>query len=466
MASLQQQLFVQKKSKKLLNQASDLALEYLETIENSPVVPSRTGIEMLKEFDIDLPDSIGDEQQILEQLASIGCHNTVHYNGGRYYGFVNGGILPIGMATRWLADVWDQNAALNVMSPIAAKLESVCEVWLKQLFNLPEKTVAGLVGGTSVASLCGLAAARYRQLQNLNWDLAQNGTFGAPKLRIIMGTQTHGTVVKMLNLLGFGAADIEWVECDDQGRMIPDLMPALDRTCIVVLQAGNVCSGAFDHFSQLIPKAKQAQAWVHVDGAFGLWAAASPRFSHLTKDVNLADSWSVDGHKTLNTPYDCGVILCADEQALTHALHQQGSYIQSSEERDSMMFTPDMSRRAKGIDLWSCLRYLGRQGIAELIELLHERASYFALQASQIGFKVLNDVVFNQVILQADTEQQTLNTLKKIQASGVCWCGGAKWQGKAIIRVSICAWATTEKDIDDSIEVFAQCLNGSAAGLA
>ncbi|MBU2878162.1 pyridoxal phosphate-dependent decarboxylase family protein [Aliiglaciecola lipolytica] len=459
MSKIQKHMFEQVRTSVLLKQACKSALEYQTDTDEKAIYPSNKDLDLLSAFDGDLPENIGDANALLNLLANQGAQNTVRYSNGRYYGFVNGSALPIGLAAKWLADVWDQNAALFVMSPIAAKLESVCQQWLQQLFQLPENTVAGLVGGTSVASLCGLAAARYRQLTHLGWDIAQHGLFAAPALRIILAKQTHGTVVKMLNLLGFGQQQIEWVECDEQGRMRVDAIPPLDHSCILVLQAGNVCSGAFDDFQTIIPKAQAAKAWVHVDGAFGLWAAASAKFNELTKGVNLANSWSVDGHKTLNAPYDCGIILCADPKALTQALHQQGSYIQTSENRDNMIFTPDMSRRARGIELWACLAYLGKNGIAELVELLHQHAVYFAKNILIAGFKVLNDVVFNQVIICADSDEITVNTLKAIQNSGVTWCGGATWMGRKVIRISICSWATTETEIDKSIAVFSECLD-------
>ncbi|MDO6694455.1 aminotransferase class V-fold PLP-dependent enzyme [Aliiglaciecola sp. 3_MG-2023] len=458
MSKLQNIMFEQVQTSTLLKQACDSAISYQKNSHQRAVYPSQQSLELLKEFDTQLPEHMGDGEAILDLLAKQGELNTVRYSNGRYYGFVNGSALPIGLAAKWLADVWDQNAALFVTSPIAAKLESICQQWLQQLFGLPTNTVAGFVGGTSIASLCGIAAARYRQLSHLGWDITQQGLFAAPALRIILGRQTHSSVVKGLNILGFGQQQIEWVDCDQQGRIKVESIPPLDKSCIIVLQAGNVCSGAFDDFHTIIPKAKAAKAWVHVDGAFGLWAGASQRFATLTKSMHLADSWSVDGHKTLNTPYDCGVILCADASALTQAMQQQGSYIQTSESRDNMMFTPDMSRRARGIELWACLAYLGKSGIAELVDLLHQHAVYFAKQAEIAGFKVLNEVVFNQVILSAGSDESTQNILKSIQNSGVSWCGGATWMGQQVIRISICSWATTQSEIDKSISIFSNCL--------
>ena len=276
---------------------------------------------------------------------------------------------------------------------------------------LPEHTVAGFVSGTSIATLSGLTAARFRQLQELGWDVNQQGLFGAPRIRLILGKQTHGTVSKAISLLGFGQTSIEWLGCDNQGRMIVAEMPDLDPSCILVLQAGNVNSGAFDDFSQICQLANKAQAWMHVDGAFGLWAKASKVFDGQTKDMELAGSWSVDAHKTLNTPYDCGIVLCKDAEALTNSLHQQGSYIQLSEQRDGLLYTPEMSKRARAIELWAAMKYLGRSGMTELVEQLHHHAQLFAELLTDNGFTVLNDVVFNQVIVRCETEQLTQQTL-------------------------------------------------------
>ncbi len=305
--------------------------------------------------------------------------------GGRYFGFVNGGVIPVALAARWLSDFWDQNTALYVISPIAAKLEEVAQSWLRELFGLPERTVAGFVSGSSLAIFCALAAARYRVFQNNGWDINKKGFGGAPRVRIVAGRQAHGTVVKAIALLGFGIDSIEWVDVDDQGRIIPSALPELDASTILILQAGNVSSGAFDPFEDICEKANQARAWVHIDGAFGLWAAASRRLQHLTKGMAKADSFSVDGHKTLNAPYDSGIVLCRDKAALTHALHASGSYIAYSENRDGMLYTPEMSRRARAVELWAALKYLGKEGLDELVYGLHRRAVQMARELAAEG---------------------------------------------------------------------------------
>lgn len=383
--------------------------------------------------------------------------------GGRYFGFVCGSAVPAGLAAKHLATYWDQNSAMDVLSPIASKLESVVEYWLKSIFRLPETMVAGFVSGTSSANLCGLAAARYRLLKNQNWDVNTDGLFGAPAIRVIAGKHAHSTVIKAIGLLGFGQNSIEFVEVDGQGRIVPDLIPELDNRTLLILQAGNVNSCSFDVFSGLCEKARKAGAWVHIDGAFGLWAAAAEKLKHLTLGMEFAHSWAVDGHKTLNTPYDCGIIMCADREALTGALHMSGSYIVVSEARDGMFFTPEMSRRARSVELWATLKYLGRCGVDQMITTMHERAVQFADEISVFdGFTVLNQVVFNQVLVGCESDEMTNKVIENVQALRECWVAGSMWQGRRVIRVSVCSWATTSDDINISVRSFAKALELTA----
>jgi glutamate/tyrosine decarboxylase-like PLP-dependent enzyme len=304
--------------------------------------------------------------------------------------------------------------------------------------------------------LCGIAAARQRNFERLDWDFNRKGYDGAPRLRVVASRQAHATVTKAIALLGFGSDNVEWVDADQQGRIRADLVPVLDESTILVLQAGNVNSGAFDDFKTLCSKAKKAGAWVHVDGAFGLWAAASKRLAHLARGIELADSWSFDGHKTLNTPYDSGIIMCRDRDALANALHAAGSYIVYSDKRDGMLHTPEMSRRARVFELWAALKYLGKSGIDELVYGLHERALQFAAELGQQGFEILNDVVFNQVLVATENEEITAATIEGIQRSGECWVGGTRWHERSVIRVSVCSWATTEEDVTRSVRAFVE----------
>jgi len=451
---LQETMFRELAAKAIFRQVQEAAHEYLDQVVTRNVFPTETALADLDRFTEELPDPPGDAAAILAQLHRYGAPATVAQTGGRYFGFVNGGVLPVTLAARWLADCWDQNTALYVISPLAAKLEEVCQNWLRQLFGLPAETVAGFVSGSSLAIFCALAAARYRVFQNQGWDVNRRGFEGAPMVRIVAGRQAHGTVAKAIALLGFGVERIEWVDADDQGRIIPAQVPALDRGTILILQAGNVSSGAFDPFEPLCAKAKQAGAWVHIDGAFGLWAATAKGLRHLTRGIEGADSWSVDGHKTLNTPYDNGLVLCRDREALVQALQASGSYIAYGANRDGMLYTPEMSRRARVVELWAALKYLGRSGIEALVLGLHGRAVQFARELAAVNFEVLNDVVFNQVLVSCGDDALTQRTMDLVQQSGECWAGGARWRERAVIRISVCSWATTSADVARAVRAF------------
>ncbi|MFT4575929.1 MAG: glutamate/tyrosine decarboxylase-like PLP-dependent enzyme [Polaribacter sp.] len=458
-STLQDNMFLQVRNKEIFKQAQTYAFNYLETVFDRNVYPTEAAIDNLTIFDEELPMHTTTAESVLEQLHTYGSPATTATLGGRYFGFVTGSAVPVGLAAKNLGTYWDQAPAMNVLSPIGSKLEAVVEKWLVALFNLPTNTVAGFVSGTSSANLCGLAAARYRILQRNNWDINKKGLRNAPKIRIVTGTQAHSTVLKAIGILGLGQENIEWVAVDNQGRIIPELIPELDENTILILQAGNVNSGAFDNFEMICEKAKKTNTWVHVDGAFGLWAGAVKELKHLTKGVEHASSWAVDGHKTLNTPYDCGIVLCADKEAITAALHMSGSYIVESTERDGMFYTPEMSRRARIIELWSILKYLGKEGVDEMILTMHQRATQFAQEISKVeGFSVQNEVVFNQVLVKCDSDAITEQVLRNIQMQRECWLGGSIWFDKKVMRVSICSWATTKDDITTSVSSFKKAL--------
>jgi glutamate/tyrosine decarboxylase-like PLP-dependent enzyme len=438
----------------LFERAKSYAYAYMDEIFDRVVFPTEDAIDRLEVFDEPLPDEPCDAAEILRLLHECGSPATVAQTGGRYFGFVSGGAIPPALAAKWLSDIWDQNFALYVISPIVSQLEKICERWLTDVFGLPTETVAGFVTGTSTATICGIAAGRNEILKHLHWDVNMKGLFGAPKLRVVLGDQAHATVFKALALLGLGIEHVERVPVDDQGRMDANQMPELDDRTIVITQAGNVNSGAFDPFDEICNRANRVGAWVHVDGAFGLWSAVSKSKRFLTRGIEKADSWSVDAHKTLNVPYDCGIILCKNEAALVTAMQASGSYIQYSEKRDGMLYTLDMSRRARAVELWATLKFLGRSGVEELVDGLCDRARQFAEQLDAEGFHILNDVVFNQVLVSCNTPEETNATLENIQKSGECWCGGAIWNGRPIIRISVCSWATTATDIDRSVAAF------------
>ena len=450
----------------LYQRALEYGCEYIADLPDRPPFPTPEALAELAQFDQALPTNPTAASALLAQLRKFGSPATTALNGGRYFGFVNGGVLPAALAARVLADVWDQNAGLEVMSPIAAKLEAVCEAWLVELFGLPAGTALGLVSGTSTATLCGLLAGRNAILRRQGWDVNQQGLFGAPPLRIVMSSGAHATVRKALAILGIGSAQIELVPSDNQGRFDPLALPPLDERTILVLQAGNVNSGAFDPFLPLCRAANAAGAWIHIDGAFGLWARACESTGHLTAGIELADSWSVDAHKTLNAPYDCGIALCREREALVSALQASDSYIPHGPGRDGMLYTPDMSRRARGIELWAALMSLGVAGVDQLVAQLCRRARQFSSELEAQGFRILNDVVFNQVLVACETPALTARTLAQIQASGECWCGGTEWQGEAAIRISVCSWATTEAHVSRSAAAFVKAREQARSALA
>jgi glutamate/tyrosine decarboxylase-like PLP-dependent enzyme len=445
----------------LFEQAKSYAYEYLDQVFTRNVYPTNTALENLKKFDEPLSNAPGDPLDMLRMLHEYGSPATVTTTGGRYFGLVVGSVFPPVMAAKWLADVWDQLTALYVTSPILSKLESVSEKWLVELFGLPSQTIAGFVSGSSMAILCGLAAGRYEILNRAGWDVNGKGLFGAPPFRVVVGAEAHSTVFKALALLGLGKERVELVPVDEQGRMLVEQVPTLDSNTLLILQAGNVNSGSFDPIDELCERANAAGAWIHIDGAFGLWAAASENQRHLTKGIEKADSWSVDGHKTLNTPYDNGIVLCKHRDALVSALQAAGSYILYGENRDGMVFTPEMSRRGRALEIWATLKILGKSGVEELVDGLCERASQFAEQMRENGFAILNEVVFNQVLVACDTPKKTAAMLKNLQRSGECWCGAGNWHNTPVVRVSVCSWATTAEDIDRTVTAFVKAREGA-----
>lgn len=438
----------------LLDQARQFAGEYIDRLEQRPVFPTDASLQAMNKLDEPLPETSSNPAFVLEQLYEIGSQAAVTQTAGRYFGFVNGGLLPVGLAAKWLGDVWDQNTAHYVMSPINSQLEEICERWIASLLRLPAQTAVGFVSGTTIANFAGLCAGRNELLQRRGWDVARKGLYGAPRIRVIVGADAHAAVYKSISMLGLGSENVELVAADDQGRMRPDQMPKLDEGVLIVAQAGNVNSGAIDPVGQICERAKSVGAWVHVDGAFGLWARVVPALGDACEGIENADSWSVDAHKTLNVPYDSGMILCRHREALMNAFKASASYFQWSEHRDSMNFRPSMSGRARAIELWAVLKTLGREGVQCLVEQLCENAREFARRLSDQEFQIHNDVVFNQVLVSCGEDTLTNATLQNIQKSGECWCGGSTWHGKAVIRISVCDWATTTKEIERSVRAF------------
>ena len=449
----------------LLDKARQFAGEYIDSLGERPVFPTEASLQAMNSLNESLPEASCDPDFVLKQLHEIGSRGAVNQTAGRYFGFVNGGMLPVGLAARWLGDAWDQNTAHYVMSPIDSRLEEICERWIVSLLRLPDETAAGFVSGTTIANFSGLCAGRNELLRRRGWDVTRNGMYGAPRLRVIVGTDAHAAVHKSISMLGLGSDSVELVLSDDQGRMRPNQMPRLDEGALVVAQAGNVNSGAIDPVGAICERAHAAGSWVHVDGAFGLWARVVPSMREICDGIENADSWSVDAHKTLNVPYDSGMILCRHREALMNAFKASASYFQWSEHRDGMNFRPSMSSRARAIELWAVLKTLGRAGVQRLVEQLCENAREFARLLAEQNFQIHNDVVFNQVLVSCENDALTKATLNKIQASGECWCGGSSWRGKSVIRISVCDWATTQKEIERSVRAFVAARTAAIAEL-
>lgn len=437
--------------KELLQAAAERAGRYLETLADRSVIPSPDAIERLAQLEGSLPNGPTEPEQVLAMLDDLGSPAAVASAGGRYFGFVTGGSLPAALAANWLAGAWDQNSALSVMSPIAAKLEEVALRWLLEILDLPTEAGAGFVTGATMANFTALAAARHALLERQGWDVEAQGLFAAPPITVVVGDEVHVSLLKALSLLGLGRERVSRVPVDGQGRMQADALPRLSPSTIVCIQAGNVNTGAFDPATEICAAAHEAGAWVHVDGAFGLWAAAAPQRAHLTAGVEQADSWATDGHKWLNVPYDSGVAFCRQPEHLRAAMSAAAAYLAQSDQREPMHYTPEMSRRARGVEIWAALYSLGRSGLADLIERNCRYAARFAAGLRAAGYQVLNEVELNQVLVSFGDAETTRRVIAGVQADGTCWCGGTVWQGHTAMRISVSSWATTEADVEQSL---------------
>ena len=440
----------------LLAQTMAYAVDYLSGVEERSPFPRQEDLVRMEELEEPLPQCPTDPSEVIELLHRIGSPATNAQNGGRFFGFVNGGLLPAAHAAQWMVDTWNQNSALYLMSPIASKLEEICEGWMVELLGLTGGTAAGFVTGSSNAIICALAAARDHLLRRQGYDIHELGLRGAPPVRIVLNQQVHSAVRSALSILGFGNREVEEVPVDAYGRILPEKMPPLDENTILIIQAGNVNGGSFDPIDILCDRARQAGAWVHIDGAFGLWAAASKRHRHLVKGLEKADSYSCDAHKTLNASYDCGIVLCKNREALVRAMQAEGAYLAYGEHRENMRYTTEMSRRPRAVALWAALKSLGRDGVERMIDQLCDRAQLFAEGLQRAGITVVNPVFFNQFLCKLETPQKTRRLLALVQQGGVCWCGGSVWEGEPVIRVSVCSHRTSEEDIHRSIQAFSE----------
>ena len=437
----------------LLDDAASRAKRYLDTLDNRGVAPTSGAIERLSAFEELLPNSPTDPKDILAMLDELGSPATMGMAGRRFFGFVIGGSIPVTVAANWIATAWDQNTGLFTATPITAKLEEVALGWLLQVFGLPATCAGSFVTGATVANFTALAAARHYVLTRIGWDVEANGLFHAPPITVVVGEEAHPTLLKSLGLLGLGRKRVITVPVDNQGRIRVDALPGISPPAIVCIQSGNVNTGAFDHAAKIVPWAHDAGAWVHVDGAFGLWAAAASKRSHLLNGVQEADSWATDAHKLLNVPYDSGLAFVRHADALGQAMTLTASYLPVSEHREPSQFTPELSRRARGIEVWAALKFLGRRGLAEMVERTCRHAERFAHELSAAGYDILNDVVFNQVLVSFGSPETTNEIIADIQSDGTCWCGGTVWQGKTAMRISVCSWSTRDDDVERSLEV-------------
>jgi glutamate/tyrosine decarboxylase-like PLP-dependent enzyme len=439
--------------KELLNDAANRAIRYLESLGERSVAPTPEAVSAIRGFDETLPANSCAPAETLRLLDELGSPATTAMAGPRFFGFVIGGTLPVTLAANWLAGAWDQNTGLFRPTPATAFLEQVALRWLLEVLQLPRECGGAFVTGATVANLCGLAAARHAVLKRAGWNVEADGLFGAPAITVIIGAEAHPSVTKSLGVLGLGRSRVVKVPVDAQGRMRVDALPVISGPTIVCAQVGNVNTGAFDPMEEICRWARAGGAWLHVDGAFGLWAAAAPGCSALCRGIGEADSWATDAHKWLNVPYDCGLTFVRNPHALQAAMAITAEYLPTETEfRNPGDFTPELSRRARGVEVWAALRTLGRSGIAELIERNCTQARRFAEQLAAAGFEILNDVVLNQVLVSFGDADKTKRVIQGVQEDGTCWAGITVWQGKTAMRISVCSWATTNADVDRSVD--------------
>jgi glutamate/tyrosine decarboxylase-like PLP-dependent enzyme len=441
---------------KALARAYELAAGFLDTLDDRPVWPRATYEEMLEALGGELPADGFDPVDVVEDLARRADPGIAGIAGGRFFGFVIGGELPAALGADWLTSVWDQNAALNSLTPSAAAAETVAGRWIVDALDLPRGTGVGLVTGGMMANYTCLSAARHAVLARHGWDVNGRGLFEAPRVRVVVGRDRHDTIDRAVRYLGLGQDAVREVASDSQGRLesaaLASVLGADAGPAVVCLQAGEVHTGAFDAFVEAIEIARSHDAWVHVDGAFGLWAAASPRLRHLTDGVAEADSWATDAHKTLNVPYDCGVALVRDPTALVAGFAVEADYLIGGA-GDPMERVPELSRRARGFPVWAALRSLGRDGLAALVEQLCARATQMASGLAEIpGVEVVNEVAFTQVMTSFGDDARTAEAGRRLLAEGTAVFTPATWRGRAVQRCSLSSWATTPADVDRTVD--------------
>jgi glutamate/tyrosine decarboxylase-like PLP-dependent enzyme len=445
--------------------ASRIALSYLAQLDRLPVAPVMGLDELRNRLAKPLQDAGTPAEQVITELAADVQGGIMACAGGRFFGWVIGGSLPAALAADWLTSAWDQNAAQYAAGPAAAIVEEVAGAWLKEIFGLPASAGFALVTGCQMAHVTCLAAARHAVLEKRGWEVDQRGLFNAPPIRLLSSSERHGTFERAVRLLGIGLRHVTYLPADERGRLCEDALEQALRAdpelpSIVLLQAGDVNIGAYDSFETLIPIAKRYGAWVHVDGAFGLWAAASPEFRHLVKGVEAADSWATDGHKWLNVPYDCGYAFVAHPDAQRASMSYRAPYLtDASNARDQMDWTPEWSRRARGFATYAAIRQLGREGLAELVErCCHHAHSLVTRIGSLPGAEMLWEPLINQGLVRFGDDQRTDRVIAAIVATGEAFFGGTTWRGRRAMRVSVCNWQTSEQDVDRAVKAVERVL--------
>ncbi|HEY9339717.1 MAG TPA: aminotransferase class V-fold PLP-dependent enzyme [Kribbella sp.] len=446
-----------------LTEAYERATAYLDGLPERRVGPRATAGELREALGGPLPAGPTDPRKVIARLAEGVEDGLLPSGSGRFFGFVFGGATPASLAADWLTTTWDQNAGLYAASPAAAVVEEVAAAWLVELFGLPTGTSVGFVTGAQMANFTGLAAARHEVLRRAGWDVERDGLVGAPPIRVLAGAERHDTIDRALRFLGLGTSCIVPIAVDEQGRMRADALEAAltdDAPQIVCAQVGNVNTGAIDAVRDICERAHEHQAWVHVDGAFGLWAAVSEQLRPLVDGIELADSWASDAHKWLNVPYDSGLVLCAHPEPHRAAMSIRAAYLIQDEngERDPMDYNPEFSRRARGIPVYAAIRALGRSGIAEIVDRCHAMAQRFADALRAEGVEVLNEVVLNQILVRFGDDELTRRVVAAVQREGTCWMSGTTWQGTAAMRISVTNWTTGAADIDRSAAAVVRCL--------
>jgi glutamate/tyrosine decarboxylase-like PLP-dependent enzyme len=447
--------------RELLRRTAEISGDILDGLAERPVFPALSLDEIRAALGGPLPDQPADPLEVVELLAREVDKGVVATAGPRYFGYVTGGALPATVGADWLTTIWDQCAGLGPLGPSVAVVEEITGEWLKDVLGLPQVASFALTTGCQMAHVTGLAAARHAVLEQRGWDVRERGLAGSPPIGVVVGRLRHVTVDRALRLLGIGASQLVVVPADSQGRMEPDGLRAaltgVDGPTIVCAQAGEVNTGSFDPLPEIVEIVRATDAWLHVDGAFGLWAAASPTRRHLVEGIGLADSWACDAHKWLNVPYDCGLAFCANPPAHIASMTMKASYFegQGAWGRDASDWTPESSRRARALTVYAALRSLGRTGVADLVDRCCELAVRFAAAISELpGCELLNDVVLNQVLFRFEDDEATNEVLARVQESGEAWMGGTMWDGRAAIRIAVSNWRTTEADVDRTVAAF------------